>query len=101
MKTALLTLTVASFALASGGPAAAKPIKANYTCAGGQILHVVFGDGQAVVTTKTGRPITLTQARTADGFEYRDATHSLRGRGDNATWTKTGIKPLECTAKNR
>jgi len=100
MKTALLTVTIAAFssgALAQDAPQ--EPIKATYTCTGGQTLHVVFEDGKATVTPGGGTAVTLPQAMTADGFQYSDATHSLRGRGDDATWTVGSAAPLECSAK--
>jgi hypothetical protein len=99
MKAALLTLMIAGFSSAAlAQDAASAPITAHYTCTGGPSLHVVFEDGKATVTPEGGEPIPLTQAMTADGFEYKDATHSLRGRGDDATWTVEG-KAIECSAK--
>jgi membrane-bound inhibitor of C-type lysozyme len=84
-------------------PAAAaaqdNPIEATYTCTGGQTLDVVFTDGKATVTPQGGEAVALTQAVTADGFEYRDEHHSLRGRGDDATWTVHGTEQLNCTAQ--
>ena len=99
MNTVLLSLMIAS----SSGALAAQadePITAHYTCTGGQSLHVVFTDGAATVTPAGGQPLALTQAMTADGFEYKDATHSLRGRGDDATWTVQGAEPLSCSARD-
>lgn len=101
MKTASISLTIAIFSSVAFAPAAARPapINATYTCDKGQVLQVVFDGDKAIVTTKTGRPMTLKQATTADGFKYKDATHSLRGKGDNATWTKAGYKPVNCTSR--
>jgi membrane-bound inhibitor of C-type lysozyme len=106
MKSALLSIVIAGFSLvvlapaAAASPASAKPIKATYTCAGGQKLYVVFQGNQATVTTaKSGKAIVMPQGMAADGFLYTDGSHSLRGRGDNATWTTGGSKPLDCTAK--
>ena len=101
MNIALLSLTIAGFAFGAqdaAAPDADAPITAHYSCTGGQTLHVVFTDGRATVTPQGGEPVALTQAVTADGFEYADATHSLRGRGDDATWTVEGAQPLECSA---
>lgn len=105
MKAGLLTLMIASLSSVALVPAGAahaakaKPINATYTCDKGQTLQVVFQGDRAVVTTKNSKAITLTQAMTADGFLYRDAKHSLRGRGDDATWTSGDYKPLHCTAR--
>lgn len=104
MTAKLLPSMIAAVALAIGPASAAhasqpKPIKATYMCDKGHTLKVVFQGSRAFVTAKNGKPITLTQSMTADGFLYTDGKHSLRGRGDNATWTKVGYKPLNCTAK--
>lgn len=99
-----LSLTIAALASAALAPAAAaaaaldETIEASYTCTGGQTLEVVFSDGKATVTPKGGEPVILPIAMTADGFEYKDAHHSLRGRGNEATWTVHGAEPLSCTA---
>jgi membrane-bound inhibitor of C-type lysozyme len=103
MKTTLLALAVAGFALgalvpAGAADAAKKPIKAKYHCNKGQSLKVVFHGNTAVVTPKGGKTVTLTQARTADGFLYAKGKYSLRGRGDKATWTAGHNKPLKCTS---
>lgn len=102
MKTTLLTLTVASFAFAAtaaANPGRAAPINATYSCTNGNSLRVAFDGDKAIVTTKNDRPITLTQSMSGDGFLYSDGKHSLRGRGDDATWTKTGYKPLQCSTR--
>lgn len=98
MNNALLTLTLATLSSATLAAQADAPITAHYSCAGGSSLHVVFGDGKATVTPSGGAAVTLPQAVTADGFQYSDAHHSLRGRGNDATWTVHGAEPLQCTA---
>jgi membrane-bound inhibitor of C-type lysozyme len=103
MKTTMLTLAVAGFALSGLVPvgaadAAKKPIKAKYYCNKGQSLKVVFQGSWATVTPKGGKTVTLTQARTADGFLYAKGKYSLRGRGSKATWTAGHAKPLKCTS---
>ena len=101
MKTTLLSLAVAGFALSALvplGAADAKPIKAKYYCSKGQSLKVVFHANKAVVTPKGGEPITLRQAMTADGFLYAKGKYSLRGRGNKATWTAGKAKPLKCSS---
>ena len=102
-----LSLTIGALASAALAPAAAvaaaaldETIEASYTCTGGQTLEVVFSDGKATVTPKGGEPAILPIAVTADGFQYSDAHHSLRGRGNEATWTVHGAEPLSCTARD-
>jgi membrane-bound inhibitor of C-type lysozyme len=101
MNRVLLSLAVASFALgglASAAEAKSKPIKATYYCNKGQKLKVVFQGNKATVTPKGGKTVTLPQGMAADGFFYVKGKYSLRGRGDNATWSAGFSKPLNCTA---
>ena len=105
MKTVLLSVALAGFALAglaAGGKAeaaAAGPIRAKYHCDRGMSLKVVFRGDTAIVTPKGGKPVTLHQGLAADGFLYAKGKYSLRGRGDDATWTAGYNKPLECHAR--
>jgi membrane-bound inhibitor of C-type lysozyme len=106
VKTVLLSLAVVSFSLSGLVPAGAadaagaKPIKAKYFCSKGQSLKVVFQGGKAIVTPKGGKTIALRQGMAADGFLYSKGKYSLRGRGDDATWTTGRGKPLNCTARS-
>jgi membrane-bound inhibitor of C-type lysozyme len=104
MNIAWRSLAVASFAMsvlvsaATADAAGAKPIKAKYFCSKGQSLKVVFQGSKAIVTPKGGKTVTLRQTMTADGFRYSTGRYSLRGRGDDATWTTGRGKPLGCHA---
>lgn len=104
MRTASF-LAVASLAISAAVPdaaaqgAAAKPIKAKYFCENGQSLRVVFEGDKALVTPRGGKTITLRHGITADGFLYSKGKYSLRGRGDDATWTVGARKPVSCHAK--
>ena len=93
-------LSLAVIGVLTGGmvstSASARDIKAKYTCNKGQKLTVVFKDQKATVTPKGGKPVTLEQAMAADGFFYTKSKYSLRGRGNNATWTVGSHKPLNC-----
>src|SRR4051794_19082897 len=100
MNIAWKFLAIASFATsallaaATADAAGAKPIKAKYVCSKGKSLKVVFQGSKAIVTPKGGETITLRQGMAADGFLYSKGKHSLRGRGDDATWTTGRGKPL-------
>jgi membrane-bound inhibitor of C-type lysozyme len=106
MKIAWRFLTVASLAISALLPAGAadaagtKPITAKYFCNKGQSLKVVFQGSKAIVTPKGGETITLPQGMAADGFLYSKGKYSLRGRGDDATWTSGRGKPLGCHARS-
>jgi len=104
MKAALLSLAVASFSFSMLVPAGAahgagaKPIKAKYTCNRGPSLNVVFQGNKATVTPKGSKSVTLRQGMAADGFLYSKGKYSLRGKGDDVTWTTGRGKPLNCQA---
>ena len=100
MKTALL---VAAALFASGlapAGASARTITAKYTCNKGEKLTVVFKGSKATVTPKGGKTVTLRQAMAADGFYYTRSKYSLRGRGNEATWTVGRHKPLNCYSRH-
>ena len=105
MRKLFLSLTAASLALgglipATVADAAKKPIKAKYYCNRGQSLKVVFQGSKATVTPKWGgKTVTLPQGMSADGFYYVKGKYSLRGRGDDATWTMGQSKPFTCHAQ--
>src|SRR4051812_19480394 len=98
---AVTSLATSALLLAATTDAAgAKPIKAKYVCNKGQSLKVVFQGSKAIVTPKGGETITLRQGMAADGFLYSKGRYSLRGRGDDATWTTGRRKPLACHARS-
>jgi membrane-bound inhibitor of C-type lysozyme len=103
MKRVLLSFAVASVALgglvASTPAEAKKAITAKYYCNKGLTLKVVFQGNKAVVTPKGGKTVTLPQGMSADGFYYVKGKYSLRGRGDDATWSAGFSKPYSCTAR--
>ena len=101
-----LILSLAAAGLFAGGmipataaEAAKKSIKAKYFCTKGQSLKVVFQGSKATVTPKWGGDtVTLKQGMSADGFYYQKGKYSLRGRGDDATWS-AGSKSYTCHAQ--
>jgi len=103
MRKLFLSLAAAGLAVstfATVAEAAKKPIKAKYYCNRGQSLKVVFQGSKATVTPKWGgRTVTLPQGMSADGFYYVKGKYSLRGRGDDATWTMGQSKPFTCHAQ--
>lgn len=98
------------------GTPGGNAITANYTCEVGMAgvapsLMVVFEGNSARVTPigdkgiagvypGIGTTITLSQSIAADGFLYTNGENSLRGRGNEVTWTTVGYS-LKCTARNQ
>jgi membrane-bound inhibitor of C-type lysozyme len=106
MKTVLLSLAVGWLLIGGLVPisaaqgASTREIKAKYTCNKGEKLTVVFKGSKATVTPKGGKSVTLRQAMAADGFFYTTSRYSLRGRGNNATWSDRRHKPLNCYTRH-
>jgi membrane-bound inhibitor of C-type lysozyme len=72
---------------------------AYYGCDDGSGLFVVFEPNAAKVKLESGTTVTLPQQRAASGMWYRSPAYDLRGKGDEATWTATGLAPTQCAVK--
>ncbi|CAM3057652.1 MULTISPECIES: MliC family protein [Methylobacterium] len=72
-----------------------------FACPAGQTLTVEFDtadlNAPAVVHPPAGPSVTLPVEPHADGIQYGDARHELRGKGRTVTWTEAGKPPLTCT----
>ena len=98
MKALLMSLAVANLSLSgAAGASSTKSITAKYSCSKGKWLKVTFKGNKAIVTPKGRDKVTLYQGMSADGFFYSKGKYSLRGKGNKATWTVRGSKPLSCT----
>jgi len=78
---------------ASGGPTART---VEYQCDGGQRLSVTFEGKTARLVDPAGRYATLEQRPAASGTFYETAGESLRGKGQEITWSRPGAPPLTC-----
>ena len=67
-----------------------------YVCEGGTSLDVLYTGETARLMSTTGRPIVLKQRETASGFWYESPTHSLRGKGEEVTYTVGRMAPIKC-----
>jgi membrane-bound inhibitor of C-type lysozyme len=81
----------------AGCAAAPGPKPVTFRCADGQVISVTFGNEVALVDTGDGATLTLPQERAASGISYRSATHALRGKGDEMSWTVGQMVPQPCT----
>jgi len=99
MRTALTIIVPAAGLLAAGCETTPPPSPArsvHFACDNGSALDVVFAGDQATVTPAGGEPVVLPQAMAADGFLYATPQHSLRGKGDEVTWTVGKMVPTSC-----
>lgn len=76
-----------------------KATEVKFKCHGGKTMKVVFGSKTATVIYEKGKPVALPQSLAADGFLYKDAKYSLRGKGDRVTWSARGKRPIDCRAR--
>ncbi|GAA4745330.1 hypothetical protein GCM10023264_08410 [Sphingomonas daechungensis] len=76
-------------------PPAARTV--HFTCENGPPLTVVFEGDTATVTPDGGQAIVLPQAPSGSGFSYMTPQNSLRGKGNDVTWTVGRMVPIQCT----
>lgn len=67
-----------------------------FICEKGPPLTVIFEEDEATVTPEGGVPVTLPQAPTGSGFLYMTPQNSLRGKGNEVTWTVGRMVPIQC-----
>ena len=68
----------------------------SYTCDRGPPMTVVFSGDTARIEGADGQTVILKQREAASGFWYESPTHSLRGKGGEATYTIGRMVPLTC-----
>lgn len=101
MKTPMLVIALSTASLLGAACTTTPPSTArtvNFACDRGPALTVMFENGRATVTPEGGEPIVLPQAPAGSGFLYMTPQHSLRGKGDDVTWTVGRMAPIQCKA---
>ncbi len=78
---------------------AADGLRVTYACDRGPDLVVVYVRKTARIESGDGPPLVLPQQRSGSGFAYGTATHTLRGKGDDVTYTIGRMTPLQCRVK--
>ena len=68
----------------------------SYTCDRGPPMTVIFSGDTARVEGGDGQTVIMQQRESGSGFWYESATHSLRGKGNEATYTIGRMVPLTC-----
>jgi heat shock protein HslJ len=69
-----------------------------FTCEGGERLTVRFQDGHATLIDPRGRSFELRQQESGSGILYAGQGQTLRGKGEEMTWTAAGRQPEACSA---
>lgn len=84
------------------GPDDAVPAtaEADYRCADGTAFHIAFDNRANTGTVSVGgkRLVVLDAQRAGSGIWYSGAGYTLRGKGNEARFTRPGKAPVECTA---
>lgn len=97
--TAILSAAAALSSCASTDPSgSAGQRRVTYACEHGANLTVVYTEGQARIEDGDGKPIVMPQRPSGSGFWYESPTHSLRGKGDEVTYTVGRMVPMKCRA---
>lgn len=76
------------------GPAA--PPQVAYDCDDGSSLVVQFAPDTALVKTQIGETFRLAQQPAASGIWYAADGNTLRGKGEQATWSTPGGAEKTC-----
>lgn len=89
----LLMLLGGCATVPDGGPIVA------YTCERGPELLISYSDNVARIMGGPGAGVELPQQVSGSGFRYGNATHSIRGKGDELIYTIGRMAPITCRAK--
>jgi membrane-bound inhibitor of C-type lysozyme len=83
-----------------GPPITGEIDRVTYDCADGTSFMATFDDekGNARIEPNAGTVYVLHIEPSGSGFYYRDGTHELRGKGDEAMWT-ADAKSVACKAR--
>jgi membrane-bound inhibitor of C-type lysozyme len=81
----------------SSVPTAPAPVV--YSCDDGSVLRAQFGAEVVVITLADGTALSLPQQRVASGIWYATPQYTLRGKGDEATWTVGRRTPVACQVR--
>jgi membrane-bound inhibitor of C-type lysozyme len=91
-----VTSALAAALLTACAAPPAGPATVVYTCDDGNALRVQFEGEAALVTLPDGNTLRLPQQPAASGIWYATPQYTLRGKGDDATWTIGRRAPMAC-----
>lgn len=77
----------------TGGVSGGAENTAEFSCAGGKKMTVVFSNNLAGITLSDGRTMTLFQATSGSGIRYlsSDEKTELRGKGESGYLSENGV----------
>ncbi len=95
----LLAMGLAACATSPGGGGAPGENRVTYACEGGPDLTVIYAENVARVVQPDGSLLDLPQQVSGSGVAYGTATHSIRGKGNELTYTVGRMVPRQCRAR--
>lgn len=85
--------------LLGGCATTAEPVRTvSYTCDRGPALTIEYHGETARIVSADGRGVVMQQRETGSGFWYQSATHAIRGKGDELSYTIGRMAPMICRA---
>lgn len=90
----LAALSLAACATTTDPAASERRIA--YSCDNGDDLLVVYAGDVARIEEPDRAPIVLRQEPAGSGVSYTSATHTIRGKGDEITYTIGRMVPTTC-----
>jgi membrane-bound inhibitor of C-type lysozyme len=77
-----------------------EPVRTvSYHCDRGPALTIEYKGDTARIISADGRGVIMPQRETGSGFLYQSATHSIRGKGDELTYTIGRMAPMNCRVR--
>lgn len=87
------------FALAACATTGEAGRTVSYTCDRGPVLTIEYKGDTARIVSPDGRGVVMPQRETGSGFWYQSATHGIRGKGDELSYTIGRMAPMTCRAR--
>ena len=72
--------------------------RVSFDCGDHPDITVIFAENEARILNADGPPIVIPQRPSGSGIWYESPTHSLRGQGDQMTYTIGRMVPIQCRA---
>ncbi|MFZ4285898.1 MliC family protein [Variovorax sp. HJSM1_2] len=92
----LVSCALGAVLLAACATPPTSPATVRYVCDDGSVLRVQFEADAALVSLPDGNVMRLPQQPAASGTWYATPQYTLRGKGDEASWTVGRRTPLAC-----
>ena len=93
---ALLGAALLAGCVSGNGPPTLSGRQVTYSCDRGPDITVIYSGDSARVETGAGQAVIIPKRESGSGFLYESPTHSLRGQGNEVTYTVGRMVPIQC-----